>query len=56
VVAPSADAVRSVPTGPAPVGAWMVVLLATLIGVSVLAGSLRPSHRSVFAPAVPRAA
>lgn len=54
LAAPPAQLVRDAPAGDAPVGAWLVVLLATVIGVSVLAGSLRPSRGSVFAPSVPR--
>ncbi|MFN8024191.1 MAG: SdrD B-like domain-containing protein [Acidimicrobiales bacterium] len=54
LAAPSDDAVVATGSHQVPVGAWLVVVLATLIGVSVLAGSLRP-HRSTFAPTVPRA-
>lgn len=51
--APADDAVAEAGSNRVPVGAWLVVVLATLIGVSVLAGSLRP-HRTSFAPSVPR--
>ena len=51
--APADGAVAEAGPNRVPVGAWLVVVLATLIGVSVLAGSLRP-HRTSFAPSVPR--
>jgi hypothetical protein len=52
---PSASSLAPVPDDGSPFAGWLVVMLATLIGVSVLAGSLRPG-RSGFAPSVPRLA
>lgn len=52
---PTASSLAPTPDGGSPVAGWLVVMLATLIGVSVLAGSLRPG-RSGFAPSVPRLA
>lgn len=54
LAAPADGQVGATSSGGAPVGAWLVVVLATVIGVSVMAGSLRPSRSSAFAPSVPR--
>ena len=54
-VAPPAGSLSGAPTDDSPLGSWIVVMLATLIGMSVLAGSLRPG-RSSFAPTVARVA
>ncbi len=50
---PASSSLGNAPTDRLPVAGWLVVMLATLIGVSVLAGSLRPGRNS-FAPSVPR--
>jgi len=52
---PAASSLAPTPDDGSPIVGWLVVMLATLIGVSVLAGSLRPG-RSGFAPSVPRVA
>jgi SdrD B-like domain/Glycosyl transferase family group 2 len=52
---PTASALAPTPDDGSPFAGWLVVMLATLIGVSVLAGSLRPG-RNGFAPSVPRVA
>ncbi len=52
---PAAASLAPTPDGGSPMAGWLVVMLATLIGVSVLAGSLRPGRNS-FAPSVPRIA
>ena len=52
---PEASALAPTSDDGSPFAGWLVVMLATLIGVSVLAGSLRPG-RSSFAPSVPRLA
>ncbi len=50
---PAASWLATTPADRSPLAGWLVVMLATLIGVSVLAGSLRPGRNS-FAPSVPR--
>ena len=50
---PSSSSLASEPAESSPFAGWLVVIFATLIGVSVLAGSLRPGRNS-FAPSVPR--
>ncbi len=50
---PAASLLATTPADRSPLAGWLVVMLATLIGVSVLAGSLRPGRNS-FAPSVPR--
>ncbi|MEZ5223090.1 MAG: glycosyltransferase family 2 protein [Ilumatobacteraceae bacterium] len=44
--APAGNEVGDAPSSPG-MGSWLVVVLATLIGVSVLAGSLRPARPAV---------
>ena len=46
LAAPAANEVGDAPSSPG-MASWLVVVLATLIGVSVLAGSLRPSRPAV---------
>ena len=46
LAAPAASEVGDAPSSPG-MGSWLVVVLATLIGVSVLAGSLRPARPAV---------